>query len=80
MSITLLNMKGQTTKHEWVYCKQIAYGTMYKCLHCPAIKEVRQYKNGEETLYAESKHSLNPLFEQPPCITRKTQTDGKELH
>lgn len=58
-------MEKTITKHEWAY---IGNG-MAKCLNCPTWREEKRdgilYKQGNK----------KPVKKEPPCITRKIQTD-----
>lgn len=61
-------MKGQITKHEWVG----KFDNLKRCIHCMATMFIQK----NDTFYWQKGHMFAQK-EEPPCITRKIEANGK---
>jgi hypothetical protein len=66
-------MKGHITKHEWT---TVAKGKIVHEQNCPHCTHVRIKEHNSWQYFLRGYIRVNY---EPPCITRKTQTDGKKL-
>jgi len=64
-----MSQKGQIIKHEWVH----DYKWFFKCSYCECVMVLSDVGN---ICYIPKDHKGASLALEPPCITRKTQTDG----